>query len=38
LASLMHASYQTPIRCQKKDGSIWSKRESPELDERVFTN
>ena len=28
LASLMQVSYKTPIRCQKKDGSFSSQRES----------
>ena len=37
LASLVQDSCQTPIRCQKKDGSVWTMRESLESDERVFT-
>ena len=36
LASLMQVFGQTPIRCQKKDGSFSSQRESRELGERVF--
>jgi hypothetical protein len=38
LTPLMQDSYQTPIRCQKKDGSVWTMREWLELDGRVFTH
>ena len=34
----MPVYYKTPIRCQKKDGSVWAMRESLELDGWVFTN